>query len=76
MMTDGTTVVVQGVPSPAELERFQGGPFIVVHHRAGSSVYWGPFASMDEIRTWVKEHGFTVEVLPLNDPNGDSRDWW
>jgi hypothetical protein len=54
------------------------GTFIAVRHRAAgsSSVYFGPFATMDDLRDWANEHRMSVGVIVLVDPSSDPDGWW
>jgi hypothetical protein len=74
-MSDEASVFIGGVLSPAELESFQQGRFIAIHHRNGSSICWGVFDSIEEVRAWVKQHGVVVQILRINDPNGNPDAW-
>lgn len=75
-MTSESSISISGIPSPADWERLTKGPYIVRLDKEESSVYWGPFDAFGEILEWVKEHGIAVQILPLNDPDGDPDEWW
>ena len=57
-----------------------GGMWFVGRNRmAGSStVYWGPFASLQAIEEWIERRQihFTVFVVRMNDPESSEEDWW
>lgn len=76
MTNNNASVFIDGAPSPEEMEEFSKGPFIAVRTRMGPTVYWGPFATLEEVRAWVSEQGFTVGIVKLNDPNGNPDTWW
>ena len=76
MTTDNASIFIDGVPSPEEMEEFNKGPFMAMRTRMGPTVYWGPFATLDEVRSWVSQQHFGVAIIKLNDPNGNPDTWW
>lgn len=52
--------------------------FIACRHRAAGSsdVYFGPFASLEELHEFCKAHKLAVAVLELVDPSTPEDGWW
>jgi hypothetical protein len=55
--------------------------FIVIHTRAvGSTVYFGPFKTLEEVHEWFEtvghEHRVSGYIQPLMNPQGDPKDFW
>jgi hypothetical protein len=49
--------------------RYTGTCVAVKNRAAGSpSVYWGPFASIEDVQAWSTSHGVSVGVILLEDP--------
>lgn len=44
--------------------------FVAVRHRAfgSSSVYFGPFVSITELRKWAQNNKLDVSIIELNPP--------
>lgn len=58
----------------------KGGMWFVGRNRAAgsSTVYWGPFASLQAIEEWIerKQIRFGVFITQMNDPESSEEDWW
>jgi len=58
----------------------RSGKWFVYRSRAAgsSSVYWGPFDSVDDCFAWVKSRGLTFSVgfVQMHDPGSDESTWW
>lgn len=54
------------------------GPFIAIRHRAfsSSSVYFGPFATLEELTAWCDKHNMSVSIVSLTDPSSSQETWW
>ena len=52
--------------------------FIAVRHRASgsSSVYFGPFNSLEEISKFAKDNHVMVGAIKLVSPDSDPNTWW
>lgn len=57
-----------------------GGMWFVGRNRAAgsSTIYWGPFASLQAIEEWIERRQirFTVFTVQMNDPDSSEEDWW
>jgi len=59
-------------------EEKKTGMWFAVRHRMGPSVYWGPFASLEEGRRWADEKriDFGIAFVQMNDPESPESTWW
>lgn len=42
----------------------------------GSTLFWGPFATIEELHAWADKHNLTVGVHELVNPDSEEQEWW
>lgn len=52
--------------------------YVAVKHRAAgsSSIFFGPFNSIDDLQAWCIINQITVGVIELVNPESDESTWW